>query len=315
MMAFAKNCSGLSVQSGDITRTALRNEDPEAPSAGVFYAFLFPKLHRITKVVFCHPACSLLIAMLFLVITVLASVLVLLLWPPTLNFSLRSFQVPNHISSIRWDALRAAESGNFTTDVSDEATSLMTRRLARNTAPSFKRATGSAWPACPNSVTAQTQHIMHAYWALSLVYVVPKRSTNQNVFSKLNRIYEIEQHIYNNPNYIYFCHKCWTCTVCDPVNSILTYFYNNKQVPNSGLVKDTSSRLVSIMAQYPSSVLWYTGGKLNNYSSTLLRSEVRIGIPLPCFDSVGSASLAQQHDLVQAFFVSFIPYLDEASSE
>lgn len=295
----------LSIQSGDIVRTTARRTNDD-PSVGALYAFLFPKLHSVVRVAFCHPACSLVTITLLLVATVLTGVLVLLLLPPTLNFSLRSFQAPDHISATRWDAFRAAENGNFSFDAGGRTS--VTRSLD-DPRPS-KRAAGGVWPSCPS--TYQTQRIMHAHWALSLVYVVPKSSPDQNVFSRLDRIYEIEQHVYNDENYKYFCHKCWSCSSCDPVNSILTYFYKDKLLPNSGIVEDTRARLVSILAEAPSSVLWYTGGKLNNYSSTLLRSEVRIGVPLPCHDD---SPLGQQHDLVQAFFLSFIPYLEGVSSE
>ena len=312
-MALAKKLGNvsLSIQSGDITRTRRTEELPDAGNGGLVYTFLFPRLHRVVKVACCHPACSLVIAILLLLTTVLTSVLALLLWPPTLNFSLRSFQAPNHVSAVRWDALRAAVNGNFTYE--GAAGSPVARSPPEGAPPSPTKRASGVWPPCPSN--GQTQRIMHAYWALSLVYVVPKGSPDQNVFSRLARIYDIEQHIYNDPGYSNFCHKCWTCTTCDPVNSVLTYFYNNKQQPNSGLVKDTRSRLSSILSQYPASVLWYTGGKLNNYSSALLRSEVRVGVPLPCYDSTSAASLQQQHALVQDFFVSFIPYLEKASSE
>ena len=301
-MQFATQRDGLSIQSGDIVRTN------KGPSVGASYAFLFPKLHRVVGVVFCHPVCTLVTIIALLVATVLAGVLVLLLLPPTLNFSLRSFQAPSHISATRWDAFRAAVSGNFTFD----AGTSVTRSIAdvEDDARPSKRAAEGVWPSCQS--TYNTQRTMHAYWALSLVYIAPKHSPDQNVFSRLERIYEIEQHIYNDANYKYFCHKYQTS--CDPVNSILTYFYNDKLLPNSGLVRDTRERLVSILASVPSSVLWYTGGKLSNYSSALLRSEVRVGIPLPCYDDVTS-TLEEQHGLVQAFFQSFIPYLEGASSE
>ena len=326
----ATAAASLSVQSGDITlpdsqqQTQAREEDE---AIGPLYSFLFPRVLLVTKLLVMPRRLALLPLLPFLAIVAVIVALVVLpffKYPPEINQSIRSFASPDHPSSVHWEAFEAA--------VLYVKNSNSKRRKGLS-------GRGEDWPAdqasfkdvageedgeqkvgifdlkdCPKSKS--TQSIRHPNWVVELVYIVPKGSPVQNVFTpeRIETIYGIEQGIYNMSLNQEFCQFSYSLQKCLPLNSLLTYFYVDKQDPNSGIEMATFNETLKDIVEKDQKLLFYTGGMLESHSSKILRSQVQVGLPLPCFSSV-NVDYYEQHELVAQFFISLTDYLKAASTK
>ena len=342
--------SALSVQSGDIVRTptptdqssaARQNEeDTENPKSG-FYKSLFPVVHFLAKGVFFSSKCPIVPFFLLLVNVAVVAALAGIsfgLFTPSVNFNIESFQIPDHPAQIHWDSFQAAISGaignsaapnndEFFNNGDNQAKSL--RKFDLNLKKSLERALSSR-KTTPNDCeysnpTPQTR--MHSNWYMDIVYRVPLGKQDRNILSesRLRYIHEIEQHIFTLPEYKDFCHRSPSTHYCDRPTSLLSWLYptndDGSYVYNTidGFTPDLTASLLSLKSNL-SIALWFTGGQVtladdnSHVSGSLLRSQLRIGLPLPCYQVV-SDRYDEQHDKVNQFFISLIPYLESVSNE
>ena len=310
----------LSVQSGDIIwPAAQRQSEEEVPKSG-FYDLVFPILHKIVRVLFFKENLPITAYFAFaFFITTLAVLFAIVVVPlrPSVNLSIRSFQIPDQKSSIHWDGYQAAIAGDFSSPESNpnNVKKNIKKSYAHSNLFDFYRRSSqlkSTSPDCPTYPDAQSKS--NRYWFMDIVYKVPKGETLLTV-ERIKYMHAIEEHIYNNENYPKFCPKIIYKTVCDPVSSLLTYLYprysdGSYMYPdNDGLIPETEIWQKLIIDD--PRALWYTGGYIGaNYSVELLRAQVRIGFPLPCY-----ATLTQdeQHKIVTDFLLSLTPDLKKSS--
>ena len=306
----------------------------EVAEKGGLYAFMFPIVHFVTKFMFFHQRFSLVpIVMvgLHFLLTLMLVFLAVFLYPPALNLTIEAFSIPNHPSQIHWDAYTAAKAGKVWNDsVNADSTSQSEPPLplGKGTKDILKR---NIIEGCERNPNGHYQTRLHIIWELDLVFRVPESNPdpNKNILTeeRIRRIHEIEEHIYNVPDYKDFCHKGVNVDFCDPINSLLTWLYprhkgNGSFVYNPDhLTHNLTDSLLQLKNNY-TNALWFTGGQVTIVNSTtfiakLLRSQVRVGLPLPCFTYTGDRvkdRYNQEYDLVTKFFVSLIPYLEGASN-
>ena len=315
----------LSIQSGDITRPA-PSPSTDTRKSG-FYAFLFPIVHKCVKVLFFQkkvgrveiPITSWIPLFLSTVIPTILFIVAFLKFPPTVNLNIvKSFQIPDHISSIHWDAYTAAIDGRLASENGD----VIQRR--RRDLPSIgldlQRRSSGYCPSYP-----YTQRTMHTAWYMDLVFRVPDTNADRNILTeeRIRYIHSIEEHIYNDPTYLTVCHKSQSSGVCDPITSLLTYLYPREKdgsykYGSDGLVPNIQTTLFGLK-QNLSVALWFTGGQASVINgsfvtATLLRSQIRVGLPLSGYCAVKDR-YNEQNQKVEEFFVSLIPYLDSASTK
>ena len=304
---------GFSVQSGDIQRIEAEDDTDDVQDVNTlnFKERLFHRLHQlIYKVVkkffsnFILPVITLLVILVLIPVGLL--VMAILVYPPQLDLSLRSFQIPNHESSLNYDAFQMALHPHVTTN---EETSGNTRGKRYLDCDDFQNP-------CPTCTRAQSYM---KSWALNIFYV-SRNGSNIVTRDRIKQIHNIEQNILKHKNgdygYDYFCHKSQPYEKCDPLNSLLTFFYPTCSDSgcvydgNGPYIQDVKSAL-ALAFQFESSY-WY--GDFNNQSeSRFLRSQLRIGVPTPnyCRYSENSEAI---HKEITNYFISFIPYLDSAST-
>ena len=313
----------LSIQSGDIIRPAPSTDTRKSG----FYAFLFPIVHKCVKVLFFQvkvrrveiPITSWIPLFLGIAIPAILFIVAIIRFPPAVNLNIvESFQIPDHISSIHWDAYTAAIDGRLVSNNGD----VIQRR--RRDLPSMglnlqRRSSGY----CPSN--PYTQRTMHTAWYMDLVFRVPDTKADRNILTKerIRYIHSVEEHIYNDSNYLTVCHKSQSYGVCDPITSLLTYLYPRESdgsyvYGSSGLVPNIQATLFGLK-QNLSVALWFTGGQASVINgsfvtATLLRSQIRVGLPLPGYCGI-SDRYSEQNRKVEDFFVSLIPYLDSASTK
>ena len=307
----------------------------EIAAKGGLYAAAFPAVHAAVKVLFYHERFSLVPIgwlVLHFILTAVLVVLALFIYPPSLNLTIEAFSIPNHPSQIHWDAFTAAKDGKIWNDsvsnndpsgsdvVYDPQQPLGKNILKRNIIEG-----------CDRDPSKHYQTRLHVVWELDLVFRVPESNPDpsKNILTeeRIRRIHDIEEHIYNLPDYKDFCHKGLRADFCDPINSLLTWLYprhkeNGSFVYNPDhLTHNLTDALLQLKNNH-TNALWFTGGQVTvinstNFVAKLLRSQVRIGLPLPCFTFTGDRvkdHYNDEYDLVTKFFVSLIPFLEEASN-
>ena len=302
---------GVSVQSGDIQRVSpeedetvhVQDEAIQDIAKLNFKEKLLHTIHqtiyKVVKIFFSNPVLPFITLLLILVIFILLFLLACFVYPPQLDLSLRSFQIPNHESSLNYDAfqmaLHPADTGN-----GEESGTTRHRRYLSCT---------------------QTQ-TMRRPWKLDIFYR-SKDGKNTLTKDRLSQIHNIEQNIVNHKHgdlgYEHFCHKS-SPPRCDPLNSLLTFFYPSydpasKQYiydGNGDHLQDIDSTLAA--AFQSESSYWYGDFKKTKSESKYLRSQLRIGVPLPGYCQY-SENAEAIHKEVTEYFISFIPYLDDASTE
>lgn len=306
----------------------------EVAEKGGLYAFMFPIVHTVVKFVFYHQKFSLVPIVMMgghVALTVMFVLLALFIYPPSLNLTIEAFSIPNHPSQIHWDAYTAAKNGKIWNDSVSKVDSSPSYEPPLPLGKSNKILKRNIIEGCTRDPNVRYQTRLHVVWELDLVFRVPDSNPDpdKNILTeqRIRRIHEIEEHIYNLPDYKDFCHKGLRTDFCDPINSLLTWLYprhkeNGSFVYNPDhLTHNLTDSLLQLKNNH-TNALWFTGGQVTIINSTsfiakLLRSQVRVGLPLPCFTYTGnrvSDRYGEQGDLVTKFFVSLIPYLEGASN-
>ncbi len=243
-------------------------------------------------------------------------------FPPQINISLKSFGIPSHPAQIDWDAYTAAKNQQFS-NISQSYNSTLPTGAASKRSARQKRS-DFPYPNCDPST--YTQYALHTNWEMDLVFRVPSSNPHKNILTRerISYINSIENAIYNSVEYKHFCHKRSSTDLCDPLNSLLTWLYprdrNTGQYiynTSDGFTQDLPSTLKTLSSKL-SVALWFTGGEINFVNSSyieakLLRSQVRVGLPLPCFSSTRDRRDIQK-ELVTSYFVSLVPMLKEMSN-
>ena len=306
---------GFSVQSGDIQRIEGEDDTDDAQDVNTlnFKERLLHRLHQIIyKVVkkffsnFIPPVLTLLVILVLIPVGLL--LMAIFVYPPQLDLSLRSFQIPNHESSLNYDAFQMALNPHVTTNEESSGNARHKRYLD----------CGGSQKPCPLICTEPQSYLKS--WTLNIFYV-SKNGSNIVTKDHIEQIHNIEQNIlrhqHGDHGYDYFCHKSQPYKKCDPLNSLLTFFYPTCSDSgclydgNGPYIQDVKSTL-ALAFQFESSY-WY--GDFNNKSeSRFLRSQLRIGVPTPNYCRYSGNSEAI-HEEITDYFISFIPYLDSASTK
>ena len=302
----------------------------EVAEKGGLYAFMFPFVHLVVRYMYYHQRFSLIPILKLgghMIFTLMFILLAVYKYPPALNLTIEAFSIPNHPSQIHWDAYTAAQAGKIWNDSVMAENDQLEPQLPLGKNNILKR---NIIEGCNRNPNGHYQKRLHIIWELDLVFRVPESNPDpdKNILTekRIRRIHEIEEHIYNLPDYKDFCHKGVNVDFCDPINSLLTWLYprhkeNGSFVYNPDhLTHNLTDSLLQLKNNH-TNALWFTGGQVTIINSTsfiakLLRSQVRVGLPLPCFTYTGDRvrdHYNQEYDLVTEFFVSLIPFLEGAS--
>uniref|UniRef100_A0A8C5QBC2 Dispatched RND transporter family member 3 n=2 Tax=Leptobrachium leishanense TaxID=445787 RepID=A0A8C5QBC2_9ANUR len=176
-------------------------------------------------------------------------------------------------------------------------------------------------------VTANTQS--HAHWRIELIFLARGDDEN-NIFTKerLMTIHRIERKIMDHPQFREFCWKphevlkdlpLGSYAYCSPPSSLLTYFFPTEKggkIYYDGMGQDLADIHGSLkLAMTHPEFYWYVdeGLTTENLKSSLLRSEILFGAPLPNYYSVEDR-WEEQHHKFQSFVTSYINILSKEST-
>ena len=313
-------------------------QGPSRPTKGGLYGMLFPVLRVVVQYYFytvkvCRvdiPVSSILVLILnVFVLGVIGLAIGLTSYSPRINVSIKSFGIPDHPAQVHWDAYNAAASSkfwdNFTnTDLPYDA--VRKRRSVDDESHTlFKR---SDFSNCP--VNSYTQARIHRNWEMDLVFRVPSQAAEKDdnilTVERIKYIHSVEESIYNSTGYQDVCRlrRGTEGAICYPLSSLLSWLYQRdprtgKYVYNTsdGFTPDLPSSLRTISNL--SVALWFTGGEATFNSdftyvdAKLLRSEIRVGLPLKCFNAAEDRYDVQKQ-LVTNYFVSLMPVLEDLST-
>lgn len=315
----------LSVQSGDITvpsQTTELKKGAFGPASMVF--------NWILKFVFFHEKAPLVsVILLTLNVGIFATLLgtAISLYPPDINVSLTSFTIPNHPSQKHWDSFSAAKAGRYL-NASSQNNVTQTSNIVKRDAESVMKRSVDGGDCTPQPGHRYQNIDMSRYgtWNLELIYKVRDGVEDNNLLTKerLSLIHSMENEIYNSDGYANVCHKKSGSALCDRLNSVMSSLYprnsDGSYVYNTldGFTPNLTKSLLQFK-DHLDQALWYTGGQITVVKSTnqikakLLRSQLSVGLPLPCYNGATSDNIEEQQRAVFDYYISLVPLFEKAS--
>ncbi|EGW13583.1 Patched domain-containing protein 2 [Cricetulus griseus] len=185
----------------------------------------------------------------------------------------------------------------------------------------------SRWDYSRTYVSANTQ--THAHWRIELIFLA-RGDAERNIFTseRLLTIHEIERKIMDHPGFREFCWKphevlkdlpLGSYSYCSPPSSLMTYFFPTERggkIYYDGMGQDLADIRGSLeLAMTHPEFYWYVdeGLSVDNLKSTLLRSEILFGAPLPNYYSVDDR-WEEQRAKFQSFVVTYVAMLAKQST-
>ncbi|XP_063804768.1 protein dispatched homolog 3 isoform X2 [Pseudophryne corroboree] len=328
--------------------------------------------------IFTNVYCATFLLAFGCLVPVVLSVLMFVHYPTLdIDISYNAFEIRNHESSQRFDALTLALKSQFGTwgrnrrDVADFTSETLQRLMfeqlqqlhlnssqldspvrvrrdslwhnttvrtnhtaTESSAPTFSAANQSRHPRGASVkefsgvyVTPNTQS--HAHWRIELIFLARGDDEN-NIFTKerLLTIHRIERKIMDHPHFREFCWKphevlkdlpLGSYAYCSPPSSLLTYFFPTEKggkIYYDGMGQDLADVHGSLkLAMTHPEFYWYVdeGLTTENLKSSLLRSEILFGAPLPNYYSVEDR-WEEQHRKFQSFVTTYINILSKEST-
>uniref|UniRef100_A0A8C3XNW4 Dispatched RND transporter family member 3 n=1 Tax=Chelydra serpentina TaxID=8475 RepID=A0A8C3XNW4_CHESE len=321
--------------------------------------------------VFTNPCCAGVILFLGCAIPAALAIVMFLHYPTLdIDISYNAFEIRNHESSQRFDALTLALKSQFGSwgrnrrDLADFTSETLQRLIfeqLQQLHPNASRLGGVARPkrsavlpvgggrtspAGPDAqrspvnqtsrlargaprwdyssayVSANTQ--THAHWRIELIFLARGDAEN-NIFTseRLLTIHEIERKIMDHPRFREFCWKphevlkdlpLGSYSYCSPPSSLMTYFFPTERggkIYYDGMGQDLADIRGSLeLAMTHPEFYWYVdeGLSAENMKSSLLRSEILFGAPLPNYYSVEDR-WDEQRSKFQSFVVTYVAML------
>ncbi|XP_067826742.1 protein dispatched homolog 3 [Heptranchias perlo] len=181
----------------------------------------------------------------------------------------------------------------------------------------------------PNTyINGDTQ--THALWRMELVFLA-RGDDEKNIFTKerLLTIHDIEKKVMDHPRFREFCWKphevlkdmpLGSYSYCSPPSSLMTYFFPTAQggrIYYDGMGQKLADIHGSLqLAITHPEFYWYVdeGLTAENMKSSLLRSEILFGAPLPNYYSVDDR-WEEQHRKFQKFVISYVDLLATQSTK
>ncbi|XP_071840400.1 protein dispatched homolog 3-like isoform X2 [Apostichopus japonicus] len=294
-----------------------------------------------------YPAVG--IALIFITIATSVAVGVIAVFvvepQPYFDRSLDSFQIPNHISTMRNDLFQRAlvdRLENVSTRVERDignTLSTLTRLQGRDTsswkqASSFRKKVDydirkesqGNWRAKRSPDSPQ---LRSARWNMQLVYLAKPHGANIFTADRLKEIHDIEMRIMEHPSFREFCERTRNSVkdsslkpvhYCVPINSLMTYFFPSL-VDSEILFNGLGSELADIngtlhKAMSSETFYWYVDPDMDieKKTSKFIRSEVWFGRPIG-EDPTVILSTEEQYERYHDFIVSYKEILKNASTD
>ncbi|XP_077378985.1 protein dispatched homolog 3 isoform X1 [Festucalex cinctus] len=258
----------------------------------------------------------------------------LLYWPPLdIDLSYSAFEVHSHFSAERFDALamalktqlgswdrrrqRDSDSGEAAAEPVNNGT------LDESPATGDRGSSGRRRRSAPDYYL-QSQ----ALWRMELVFVAQGEG-ERNIFTpeRLRTIHDVERLLMRHPRFPQFCWKPVEAlrdlplgpSYCSPPSSLLSYLYPSERggkVYYDGMGPDLADiqGSLSLAITHPQ-FYWYVDESLSpeHLSSSLLRSEIHFGAPLPSYYSVQDRA-DEQRSHFKNFVVQYAEILAKQST-
>uniref|UniRef100_A0A8B9HG94 Dispatched RND transporter family member 3 n=1 Tax=Astyanax mexicanus TaxID=7994 RepID=A0A8B9HG94_ASTMX len=277
----------------------------------------------------------------FLVPLALSAYMFLYCEPLDIDLSYSAFEVRSHSSAERFDALaialksqlgswdrhrRDAEGFDFDSNALRDLLLLKLNRQAKDS-PQATNETNSSHIRKPRFATysyLQTQ----ALWRIELVFVA-QGDKDSNIFTpeRLRTIHNVERLLMQHPQFQQFCWKPLEVlrdlplgpSYCSPPSSLLSYLFPSERAGKiyfDGMGPDLADihGALSLAITHPQ-FYWYVDETLtpDSLHSSLLRSEIHFGAPLPSFYSLQDRPLEQRRRF-RDFVVQYADILAQQST-
>ncbi|XP_037114469.1 LOW QUALITY PROTEIN: protein dispatched homolog 3 [Syngnathus acus] len=262
----------------------------------------------------------------------------LLYCPPLdIDLSYSAFEVHSHFSAERFDALAMAvktQLGSWNrrrraSDGAEALRELLMEKLGNNRTLRKASAKGDRGSSHRRPRSAPDYYLQsQALWRIELVFVA-QGDGERNIFTpeRLRTIHEVERLLMQHPRFPQFCWKPMEAlrdlplgpSFCSPPSSLLSYLYPSERggkIYYDGMGPDLADiqGSLSLAITHPQ-FYWYVDESLSpeNLSSSLLRSEIHFGAPLPSYYSVQDRA-DEQRSHFKNFAVQYADILAKQST-
>ncbi|XP_078095229.1 protein dispatched homolog 3 [Mustelus asterias] len=331
--------------------------------------------------IFTNPYCTTLILVIGCMIpTILTVVMLMHCSTLDIDISYNAFEIRNHVSSQRFDALTLALKSQFGSwgrnrrDLAEYTSATLEKLIIEELQKLHNNASqlGNASPVKaiyrssktqqPDGIQLHESHPMtkeshfgyrvrraravphknypntyingdtqtHALWRMELVFLA-RGDDERNIFTeeRLLTIHDIEKKVMDHPRFREFCWKphevlkdmpLGSYSYCSPPSSLMTYFFPTAQggrIYYDGMGQKLADIHGSLqLAITHPEFYWYVdeGLTAENMKSSLLRSEILFGAPLPNYYSVDDR-WEEQHRKFQKFVISYVDLLASQSTK
>ncbi|RDD44089.1 Protein dispatched-like protein 3 [Trichoplax sp. H2] len=312
------------------------------------YQYLYPVTRNYAK-----PWVAAIIMMCTIIIPCGLLAITLGYYPVRVEISLQAFEITNHPTYIRREALRVATTNFYKENTNTKKRSLSITEESLNSTQHWQNFYDfNSWNRQRRRIdlerTFDYNQLYHhnkrkerapsdqfsqsfAIWVMDLVYVAQGGDDHgQNIFTaqRLLDIRGIERKIINHPGFTNFCWRSYQSfnnerlkdiNYCMPLNSLTTYFFPS-QTPHGLKFDGQGDKLANIPGtlRYILSKresYWYFDSNINEENgSRLLRAQAIFGIPLHGFNGPYDQFYKQREKFTK-FVVTYVDMLSKASTE
>ncbi|XP_061623324.1 protein dispatched homolog 3 [Phyllopteryx taeniolatus] len=302
---------------------------------------------RVVAWVYTRPWASWVVLGGFFLLPCALFAFMLLYCPPLdIDLSYSAFEVHSHFSAERFDALaiavkthlgswdrwrRDSDSGEALRELlMEKLVANKTRNNGSRTAPGLNSTSrGDQGSSFRRRRLAPDYYLQsQALWRIELVFVA-QGDGDRNIFTpeRLRTIHDVERLLMKHPHFHQFCWKPMEVlrdlplgpSYCSPPSSLLSYLYPSERggkIYYDGMGPDLADiqGSLSLAITHPQ-FYWYVDESLSpeQLSSSLLRSEIHFGAPLPSYFSVQDRA-DEQRSHFKNFVVQYAEILAKQST-
>lgn len=311
------------------------------------YQYLYPITRNYAK-----PWVAATIMMFTIIIPCGLLAITLGYYPVNIEISLRAFEITNHPTYLRREALRVATTNFYKQNTAQKRSVSILEQSFNNEQHLSSQFDFNTWyrrrqvVSLPKSLNKKFSYRemqrqeraasnqfqqSFAVWVMDLVYVAQGGDDHgQNIFTaqRLLDIHEIEKKIVHHPGFTKFCWRSFQSfhnerlkdiNYCMPLNSLTTYFFPS-QTPHGLEFDGQGDKLANIPGtlRYILSKresYWYFDSNVNEENgSRLLRAQAIFGIPLHGYNGPYDRFYDQREKFAK-FVISYVDMLSKASTK
>lgn len=284
---------------------------------------------RIKRLPVNLTALSIVVLVLSKVVPGILGAVAIFVYPPSLDISLQSFQIPTQEASMHEDAYKVARSHS--------------RRFVDHSPKKGRRSAvpmPDPWALPSNSKTKTKKWYKYTQyrqkWDIDIVYLPKGEDKNMFTVENLLAAHRFEQKLMNYPGFFDFCWK-WSMirrdpilstkyNACAPAISVVDFFFPSHffgitfyDGQGQNLTESSMKKTLRLLLSKPFTY-WFVDRNFSaeNPKTSFLRAQIKFGFPLKGYNKRGynkGIPLQEQDEKFIEFMKGFVQFISKQSNE